>query len=141
MPIRGGDGARAEIDHLVDFDQGESTDTKAGVIDETIGFLHVTCEGFAKGGEGVLVNPKEEFGIGGCGEDLVEERIERGVGHGIQTERGFAHFADTFAPGCGVFGAVVSVQTKRHLELIDRFGGETFDEDLVQSLPRPMMVF
>ena len=136
-----GQGSLAEVDHLIDFDQCETAEAKAGVIDETIGFLDVTREGFAEGGEGVLINADEQFRGGGCGEDFVEEGIQRGVGHSVETERWFAHFADALSPRGGVFGAVVRVQTECHLELIDWLSGETFDEDFVQPFPRPVMMF
>lgn len=41
----------------------------------------------------------------------------------------------------GVFRAIMCVQAKGHLELIDRLGGESLHEDLMQSLPCPVMMF
>ena len=66
-------------------------------------------------------------------ENFVEEDLQRGVGKRIEAERRFAHFSHALAQGCGMLCAVMRVQREDHLQLVDGFGGEPREEDLVQA--------
>src|SRR5256885_5752629 len=73
------------------------------------------------------------------GKNLVEENFEVWVWDGFEAEGRLAHFPNTLAQRADVLGAKMSVETERHLEFIDRLGGDAGRENLVQPLERVMI--
>ena len=96
-------------------------------------------EGGLQRGHGLLVKTKDQFLGGRRAEDFVEEDLQVRVRHGLQAQRGLAHFADPLAQRGGVFGAEMRVEAEGHLEFIDGLGGDARGENLVQALERVMV--
>jgi len=133
------DGAFAEIEHFIDLDQREAADTTGRMINEHVGRVEMVLQRVAQGGQGVPVNPKEQALDVRRVEDVVEECIERHIWNGIEPERRFAHLGHALAPGRGVLGGVMRVQTESHLQLVGRLGRQALDENLVQAAESPVV--
>ena len=104
------------------------------MIGQRVGVPQVSFERGLQRGNGLLVEPEQQLLRGGGAEDFIEEDFEVRVGHGIEAERGLAHFADPLAQRGDVFGAEMRVQAEAHLEFIERLGGDARGKDLVQPL-------
>ena len=83
--------------------------------------------------------PEDQFLGRRRAEDFVEEDLQVRIGHGLETERWLAHFADPLAQRGGVLGAEMRMQAEAHLEFLDGLGGDARGEDLVQALERVMV--
>ena len=71
--------------------------------------------------------------------DLIEEGVQKGVRDHVESEGRLAHLADPAAPCRRVLGGVVRMQAEAHFQLVDGFGRQPGDEDLVQATPGPVM--
>ena len=128
-----GDGLRAELVGVGDFEEREAAQAHTGMVGEVIGLGEVLFQGGLEGGHGVFVQAEDERGGVGRGEDFIEENLQRGVRDNVEAEGRFTHFADAFAERGGVFGAKMGVEAEGHLEFVNGLGGEARDEDLVQA--------
>ena len=124
---------RAKLQHVLQFQQGKAADADAGVIGQRIGVPQMLFEGRLQRGQGLLVEPEDQFVGGRRAQDFIEEDLQVRVGHGFEAQRRLAHFADALAQGGDMFGAEMGVEAEAHLELIDGFGGDARGEDLVQA--------
>ena len=129
----------AELQHVVQFQQGEAAKPHAGMIGQRVGVLQVPFEGGLQRGNGLLVKAEDQFLGRRRAEDFIEENLQVRVGHGLEAQRRLAHFADPLAQRGGVFGAEMRVEAEAHLEFIDRLGGDARGENLVQALERVMV--
>ena len=79
-----------------------------------------------------LVYAREQFRRRRSGEDFIEKNREVFIRHHIEPQRRLAHFPHALTQRRDMLGAVVRVQGKGHLQLIDRLGSEAREEDFVQ---------
>src|SRR6266404_6675348 len=84
-------------------------------------------------GQRLFVDAQYQFLRRGRGEDFVEEYFEFLFRNNIETEGRFAHFPNASSHGAHLLGAKVGVEAETHFQLVNRFGGEARDEDLVES--------
>ena len=96
-------------------------------------------EGRIDGGEGLFIEPDQEFLGGRRTEDLVEELFKGRVRHEFQSQWGFSHLADAFSQCLHMLGTKVSVISEARFQFIDGFGGDAGVEDLVEPLERIMI--
>ena len=109
------------------------------MIHQRVGVSQVKFQRGFQRRNGLFVKAEDQFLGRRRAEDFVEEDFQVRVGHGLEAERGLAHFADPLAESRSVFGAEMGVEAEAHLELINGFGGDARSEDLVQAFERVMV--
>src|ERR1041385_3031387 len=89
--------------------------------------------------QSTLVDTAQQFLRCRCGENLIEENLQRRVGYHFQSQRRLAHFTDASAECCYMFRAKMRVKTEGHFQFVNGFGREPRNENLVQPLEGVMI--
>ena len=133
------DGLCAVSLHVCDFQQGETADTPRWLVEKTIRVSHVPFECGVQSRHRMLVEADEQRRRIRRAANLIEEGVQKGVRDHVESEGRLAHLADSAAPCRRVLGGVVRMQAEAHFQLVDGFGRQPGDEDLVKATPGPVM--
>jgi hypothetical protein len=122
----------AEIEHVVEIEQGVTHQAQTGSVGQGLGNGTVTDQRLTECGEhGAVEGGAEQCGAG-SGSEFVESPGQTGFGREIESEWGLAEFGDSVAEGGGLLGTEPGVQTERGFELKTGFRGDSPHKNEVQ---------
>lgn len=133
------EGPAPETDHLVDLEERETADVARRTVDEHIGRVEMVLQRVAQGRQGMSVNPGQQDDAVRRVENFIDESVERRVRYGIEPGRRLAHLRHAFAPGGGMLGALVRMQTEAHLQSVNRLGGQALNENFMPAAEAPVV--
>ena len=131
----------SKTEHVFQFQQRETAEADGGGVGKEIGGGDVVLHRALQGGNGFAVKTGQQFRCRRRAQDFIEKNLQIFVGHDVQAQGRFAHFADPFAERIDVFGAKISVQTEAHFEFVNWLGGKAGVENLVEPFERVMIAF
>ena len=124
---------RPVVDHFLHFKTREPADPDGRMIGERVGVADVAFQRGLQGWKRLGVEAEEKGFSRRNRFDFVEEEFQPGMGSGFEAERRFPHLPYPPADLGDVFRAEMGVEAEGHLQLIDGFGRQTRDEDLVDA--------